>query len=83
MFNLYVQKKDNEESSEPSGSGMKNWILHYAEQSSSDESLDSEGHDQEQAEPVSDVIYPGKTLASCCTELNSNALLYFCKNIVK
>ena len=56
MFNLYVQKKDNEESSEPSGSGMKNWILHYAEQSSSDESLDSEGHDQEQADPVSDVI---------------------------
>ena len=43
---------------------MKNWILQYAEQSSSDESLDSEGHDQEQVDPVSDVIYPEKTLVS-------------------
>ena len=82
MFDFYVQKNENKETCQPSESGMKNWILQYAEQSSSDESLDSEGHDQEQVDPVSYVIYSEKTLVSYSNELNSSALLPFFENII-
>ena len=46
------QKNENE-SSGTSESGMKNWILQYVDQSSSEESSDETGTNKEDTDPVS------------------------------